>query len=275
METRNATQTVLTRQPWPAWPCRAWCPAWRGVPMWPARCASSWASRPGGGTDVLARVIGQKLGAMWNTSVLVENKPGATGADRRCLRGQAAARRHHPADGARQQPCHRPGAAATSSTTRARDFTPISMVGVTPNMLTCRAEQKVRTVTDVVALCRQRPGKISFGSSGIGSAQHLALRDVPAAGQARRGACALQGLRPARGRPDWRPDRLCVRHHDRRHAVYPARQGHRHRPDPAASARLAIPTCRRWRSRAFRAWTRRRGTAWSGPRGCPPRWCSA
>ena len=35
---------------------------------------------PGGGTDVLARVIGQKLGAMWNVSVLVENKPGATGA---------------------------------------------------------------------------------------------------------------------------------------------------------------------------------------------------
>ncbi|NUT15988.1 MAG: tripartite tricarboxylate transporter substrate binding protein, partial [Cupriavidus sp.] len=35
---------------------------------------------PGGGTDVLARVIGQKLGVMWNTSVVVENKPGATGA---------------------------------------------------------------------------------------------------------------------------------------------------------------------------------------------------
>ncbi|NUT17219.1 MAG: tripartite tricarboxylate transporter substrate binding protein, partial [Cupriavidus sp.] len=55
------------------------------------------------------------------------------------------------------------------------DFTPISMVGVTPNMLTCRPEQKVRTVSDIVALCRKNPGKISFGSSGIGSAQHLAL----------------------------------------------------------------------------------------------------
>ncbi|SPA26697.1 conserved hypothetical protein, UPF0065 [Cupriavidus taiwanensis] len=129
---------------------------------------------PGGGTDVLARVIGQKLGAMWNTSVVVENKPGATGAI------AAAYVAKQPPDGTTLLMAHvnshaiAPALLDVKYDPRA-DFTPISMVGVTPNMLTCRPEQKVRTVSDIVALCRKSPGKISFGSSGIGSAQHLAL----------------------------------------------------------------------------------------------------
>ncbi|WP_439683586.1 Extra-cytoplasmic solute receptor [Cupriavidus oxalaticus] len=129
---------------------------------------------PGGGTDVLARVIGQKLGMMWNTSVVVENKPGATGAI------AAAYVAKQPPDGTTLLMAHvnshaiAPALLDVKYDPRA-DFTPISMVGVTPNMLTCRPEQKVRTVSDIVALCRKNPGKISFGSSGIGSAQHLAL----------------------------------------------------------------------------------------------------
>ncbi|MBP0624637.1 Bug family tripartite tricarboxylate transporter substrate binding protein [Cupriavidus consociatus] len=129
---------------------------------------------PGGGTDVLARVIGQKLGVMWNTSVVVENKPGATGAI------AAAYVAKQPPDGTTLLMAHvnshaiAPALLDVKYDPRA-DFTPISMVGVTPNMLTCRPEQKVRTVSDIVALCRKNPGKISFGSSGIGSAQHLAL----------------------------------------------------------------------------------------------------
>ncbi|QQX83946.1 tripartite tricarboxylate transporter substrate binding protein [Cupriavidus necator] len=129
---------------------------------------------PGGGTDVLARVIGQKLGVMWNTSVLVENKPGATGAI------AAAYVAKQPPDGTTLLMAHVNSHAIAPALLDVKydprtDFTPISMVGVTPNMLTCRPEQKVRSVSDIVALCRQKPGKISFGSSGIGSAQHLAL----------------------------------------------------------------------------------------------------
>ncbi|KWR80731.1 Bug family tripartite tricarboxylate transporter substrate binding protein [Cupriavidus sp. IDO] len=129
---------------------------------------------PGGGTDVLARVIGQKLGVMWNTSVLVENKPGATGAI------AAAYVAKQPPDGTTLLMAHVNSHAIAPALLDVKydprtDFTPISMVGVTPNMLTCRPEQKVRTVKEIVALCRQRPGRVSFGSSGIGSAQHLAL----------------------------------------------------------------------------------------------------
>jgi tripartite-type tricarboxylate transporter receptor subunit TctC len=56
-----------------------------------------------------------------------------------------------------------------------RDFTPIALVGVTPNLLICNTQQPAKTVQDLVALCKQQPGKISFASAGGGSAQHLAL----------------------------------------------------------------------------------------------------
>jgi tripartite-type tricarboxylate transporter receptor subunit TctC len=56
-----------------------------------------------------------------------------------------------------------------------KDFQPIAMVGVTPNLLICGGMQPAKTVRDLVALCKANPGKISFGSAGNGSAQHLAL----------------------------------------------------------------------------------------------------
>jgi tripartite-type tricarboxylate transporter receptor subunit TctC len=56
-----------------------------------------------------------------------------------------------------------------------RDFSPIGLVGVTPNLLICNENQPAKSVKDLVALCKQNPGKISFASAGGGSAQHLAL----------------------------------------------------------------------------------------------------
>ncbi|MEN9628446.1 MAG: hypothetical protein RJA10_1673 [Pseudomonadota bacterium] len=56
-----------------------------------------------------------------------------------------------------------------------RDFTPIVLVGVTPNLLIGNPQLKALTVKDIVAACKAEPGKVSFGSAGAGSAQHLAL----------------------------------------------------------------------------------------------------
>ncbi|MGZ5848036.1 MAG: tripartite tricarboxylate transporter substrate-binding protein, partial [Ramlibacter sp.] len=57
----------------------------------------------------------------------------------------------------------------------AKDFQPIVLVGVTPNLLICNEQQPAKTVKDLVELCRKNPGRVSFGSAGTGSAQHLAL----------------------------------------------------------------------------------------------------
>ena len=56
-----------------------------------------------------------------------------------------------------------------------RDFVPIVLVGVTPNLLIAPPNAPAKTVKDIVALCKAKPGQVSFGSAGSGSAQHLAL----------------------------------------------------------------------------------------------------
>lgn len=130
---------------------------------------------PGGGTDILARVMAQKLSAMWNTTVLVENKAGAAGM----IAADYVAKL--PSDGTTLLMAHinshaiGPALTPHISYNVERDFVPVALVGVTPNLLICNEKQQAKTVKDMVELCRKNPGKISFGSAGTGSAQHLAL----------------------------------------------------------------------------------------------------
>ncbi|MEH3087749.1 MAG: tripartite tricarboxylate transporter substrate binding protein [Xylophilus ampelinus] len=165
-----AAGALLAAPLWTARPARASADA---LPAGPVRIVVGFA--PGGGTDVLARVIGQKLAQMWNVSVMVENRPGATGA----IAADFVAKQ--PPDGATLLMAHVNSHAIAPALLQGvrydprRDFTAITLVGVTPNMLTCSTQQKVRTVAEVVELCRRKPGAVTFGSSGIGSAQHLAF----------------------------------------------------------------------------------------------------
>ena len=130
---------------------------------------------PGGGTDALARVVGQKLGAMWGQQVIVENKAGVAGV----LAAEYTATQ--PSDGSTLLMAHiNSHALALSLQPKLRynierDFVPIVLVGVTPNLLIANPAQNAKTVKDIVALCKAQPGAVSFGSAGSGSAQHLAL----------------------------------------------------------------------------------------------------
>ena len=130
---------------------------------------------PGGGTDALARVVGQKLAAMWNISVIIDNKAGAAGV----IAADFVSKQ--PGDGNTLLMAHinshalAPALGTKLGYNAERDFAPISMVGITPNMLICNADQPAKTVKDLVALCKAKPGQISFASAGGGSAQHFAL----------------------------------------------------------------------------------------------------
>ncbi|MBI2771213.1 MAG: tripartite tricarboxylate transporter substrate binding protein [Burkholderiales bacterium] len=144
----------------------------QSLPKGPVRIIVGFA--PGGGTDILARVIGQKLGEMWQTQVLVENKAGVSGT----LAAEYVSRQ--PPDGNVLLMAHINSQAITPGLQKvnydaAKDFSPIVLVGVTPNLLICNESQPAKTVKDLVELCRANPGRISFGSAGTGSAQHLAL----------------------------------------------------------------------------------------------------
>ena len=130
---------------------------------------------PGGGTDALARVVGQKLSVMWGQQVLIENKAGVAGV----LAADYVAQQ--PSDGSVLLMAHinshalAPSLQPKLNYNVERDFVPIVLVGVTPNLLIANPAQPALTVKDIVPLCKAKPGQVSFGSAGAGSAQHLAL----------------------------------------------------------------------------------------------------
>ena len=143
------------------------------LPAGPVRIIVGFA--PGGGTDVLARIVGQKLQMLWNTSVVIENKAGATGVIAADYVAKA------PNDGNTLLMAHinshalAPGLVPKLGYNVDRDFTPLTLVGITPNLLVANLDQPATTVQELVAQCKANPGKVSFGSAGQGSAQHLAL----------------------------------------------------------------------------------------------------
>jgi tripartite-type tricarboxylate transporter receptor subunit TctC len=99
---------------------------------------------PGGGTDILARVIGQKLGEMWKTQVIVENKAGASGT----IAADYVAKQ--PGDGTTLLMAHINSQAITPALQKvnydaAKDFQPVVLVGVTPNLLICNENQPAKT----------------------------------------------------------------------------------------------------------------------------------
>ncbi|MBT9464920.1 tripartite tricarboxylate transporter substrate binding protein [Hydrogenophaga sp.] len=143
------------------------------LPNGPVRIIVGFA--PGGGTDALARLVGQKLQAMWNLTVVVENRAGASGVIAADMVSKA------PPDGNTLLMAHinshalAPGLMPKLGYVVERDFTPLTLVGVTPNLLISNNDQPAKTVAELVALCKANPGKVTFGSAGQGSAQHLAL----------------------------------------------------------------------------------------------------
>ena len=129
---------------------------------------------PGGFTDVLARVIGQKLTERMGQSVIVENKPGAAGT-----LGADIVAKAKP-DGYTLLLAHSnsnsvaPGLYPKLPYDVVRDFTPIIRVATTPLLLTVNPNVAARDVKSFVALAKSSPGAMRFASSGGGSAQHLA-----------------------------------------------------------------------------------------------------
>jgi tripartite-type tricarboxylate transporter receptor subunit TctC len=128
----------------------------------------------GGGTDILARIIANKLNAMWGIPVIVENRPGAAG-----LIAAAEVARAAP-DGNTLMMGHinalgiAPALTPRLGFSPERDFTAIALVGQTPQVLVA-APRSSATMPGLLAALKNKPGEVSFGSSGTGSAQHLAL----------------------------------------------------------------------------------------------------
>ena len=127
----------------------------------------------GGGVDIVARTLGDELSKHWGQPVVIENRPGAGGV----IASQAVAT--SPKDG------YMLIVVASGHATNAflyanlpydtfKDFTPISLLSSSPNILLVRADSPFKTLADILAEAKKKPGNLSYGHSGNGTSTHLA-----------------------------------------------------------------------------------------------------
>ena len=129
---------------------------------------------PGGGTDLASRYVAGALSDLWGATVLVDNRPGAGGAVGTELTARAAP------DGYTIMLCTIGSHAITPARIKLpydhiKDFSFLSKVGATPNVFMAHPAQPFKNVGDVVAYAKANPGKLSFGSSGVGASPHLSI----------------------------------------------------------------------------------------------------
>ena len=129
---------------------------------------------PGSSTDMVARVVAQKLTEAWGKSVVVESRPGASGNIGLTAVARAPPDWHmlgmmivsHATNAALQ--------GAKSGIDLVKDFAPISQVVSQPYIIVVNPSLPVRSIKELVALAKARPGAITYGSSGTGGVLHLA-----------------------------------------------------------------------------------------------------
>jgi tripartite-type tricarboxylate transporter receptor subunit TctC len=127
---------------------------------------------PGGGTDILARLIAQKLNESWGQPVVVDNRPGAAGTVGTAFVAKAAGDGHTllivPAGYAGN-----PGLYKKLPYDHTRDLAPVSCLASGPLVLVVHPSLPPKSVKELIAFARARPGEINFGSSGAGTLPHL------------------------------------------------------------------------------------------------------
>ncbi len=150
---------------------------------WSASAQSAWpAGRtikitvpfpPAGATDVLGRIMADRFGAYWGTRVVVENKPGAGGN----IGAEQVARAAPDGDNIlifSVGMATNPHLYQNMTYDPIKDFDPVSLIAMVPNILIAGKHTPYNTIQEFVAFAKANPGKVTYGSSGIGTSLHLA-----------------------------------------------------------------------------------------------------
>jgi len=127
---------------------------------------------PGGSSDLMARIMGQKLSEVWGQPVIIESKPGAAGS----IGMEFTARQ--PADGYTFVVGNLGPASVNPLITKVpysmeKDFIPVSLTATGPNILAVPAASPFKNLNDLLVAARNKPGSLNFGTSGPGSMAHL------------------------------------------------------------------------------------------------------
>ena len=157
--------------------------AWLATGTAGARAQADWPNKPvkvivtyppGGGADTTARILFQKLSEMWGKSFVIDNRGGAGGTIGAAVAAKADPDGYtimHDATAYSVNPALYP----KLSFDYAKDFEPVFLASLVPNILVVTPSVEVKTLAEIIELAKKAPGGLDFASSGNGTAQHLCL----------------------------------------------------------------------------------------------------
>ncbi|OFZ88393.1 MAG: hypothetical protein A3F74_19815 [Betaproteobacteria bacterium RIFCSPLOWO2_12_FULL_62_58] len=146
-------------------------PAATNYPTKPIRLVITYP--PGGDTDLVGRAVAQKLGEAWGQQVVVDNRGGAGGVLGTLIAKQAAADGYTLLLGTSAGMVLNPLLMNKIPYDPYQDFAPVSLVIVLPQLLAVHPGLAARNIREFIALAKAKPGQLNFGSSGVGTPNHL------------------------------------------------------------------------------------------------------
>ncbi len=144
----------------------------QSYPTKPIRLVVPYA--PGGATDILARLLGQRYTEAWGQQVVIDNRPGAGGNIGSNMVANAAADGYTLVMATNGSHAINVGLYAKMPHDTVKDFTPVILVAQVPLLLVVSAASPVKNVKELAALAKTKPGQLTFGSASVGASGHLA-----------------------------------------------------------------------------------------------------
>jgi tripartite-type tricarboxylate transporter receptor subunit TctC len=130
---------------------------------------------PGGTTDIVARIVAQKLGDVWKRQVVIDNRGGAGGSLGTEIVARAQADGYTLLFGLQTTHAVNPAVYKNLPFDALRDFIPVTRVAISPQLLVAHPALQTPTLREFVARVKAAPGKYTYASSGTGTSQHLAF----------------------------------------------------------------------------------------------------
>jgi len=145
----------------------------QGYPTKPIRMIASFP--PGSASEILGRVVGQKLTEAWGQPVVVETRPGAGGTIAADAVAKATPDGYTLLMGSSSELTAAPNLYRKLAYDPLRHFAPVIQVAVVPNLLVVHPSVPATTVKELIAVAKSKPGQLNYASSGNGSTTHLAV----------------------------------------------------------------------------------------------------
>ena len=142
-----------------------------GYPTKPIRLIAPYP--PGGTSDILARIAGQKLGEAWNARIVVDNRPGASGSLGTEIAAKSTPDGYTIVIGSVAPIVLNPLFYPKIQYQSLRDFTPVSLIGAAPQLLVVNPAVPAKSVKELIALAKSSKEGLTYGGSGIGTLPHL------------------------------------------------------------------------------------------------------